>query len=167
MGSEMRLSRAVHATAIAIEGRALLIFGASRSGKSSLATALLARSRRGCRVELVGDDRVLLSSDRLGRVIVRPHARIAGFIEQRGFGIVAMAYRDRAPLAGVVRLGGATVAGPGLDGCPALALPTASVSDRADLVLAWWAGLGRREGNTRKRNAVDLGDDRETLQLVS
>ena len=85
----------VHATAVAVGARALLIFGRSGAGKSRLAAALVAASTPLRRTNLVGDDRVLLIV-RKGKLEVRPHPRIAGFIERRGLGIVAMAWAERA-----------------------------------------------------------------------
>ena len=86
---------AVHATAVAVDARALLIIGQSGAGKSRLAAALVAASTPNRRIALVGDDRVLLVS-RNGKLEVRPHPRIAGFIERRGLGIVATAWSERA-----------------------------------------------------------------------
>ena len=71
----------LHATAIAIEGHALLLRGASGSGKSDLALRLIDAGAR-----LVADDQSELyrSGD---RVIVRAPATIAGLLEVRGIGI--------------------------------------------------------------------------------
>lgn len=72
----------VHASAVAVSGRAILILGASGSGKSALALALI-RGGAG----LVADDRVVLV--RKGRALVaRPPQAIAGLIEARGIGIL-------------------------------------------------------------------------------
>lgn len=72
----------LHASAVAIDGRAVLITGASGSGKSGLALTLMAYG-----AALVSDDRVVLQRD--GDVI-RASApdTIRGAIEARGVGIL-------------------------------------------------------------------------------
>ena len=74
----------VHASAVALSGRAILILGASGSGKSALALALTGRG-----AALVADDRVTLV--RKGAALVaRPPAATAGLIEARGIGILPL-----------------------------------------------------------------------------
>ena len=95
---------AIHATAVAIGDLAVVIRGPSKAGKSTLALHLIAASEAGCPILLIGDDRLLVS--RRGReVIVAPHPRIAGLIEKRGDGILAMAYRAQAVVGAIVGLG--------------------------------------------------------------
>ena len=53
----------VHASCVTVQGRGVLITGASGSGKSALALSLMALG-----ADLVADDRVILSLDR-GRVM--------------------------------------------------------------------------------------------------
>ncbi|MEJ0096144.1 MAG: aldolase [Methylocella sp.] len=78
----------VHASAVVIEEAGILIRGASGSGKSSLALALIAAAESaGSFARLVGDDRIGLES-RGGRLIARGHPLILGRIEQRGQGIL-------------------------------------------------------------------------------
>lgn len=74
----------VHASAVQVEGRGVLIRGASGSGKSSLALALLFGSPPAA---LIADDRVVLAVAS-GRLIASAPAELAGLIEVRGFGIV-------------------------------------------------------------------------------
>lgn len=75
---------AYQATAVAIGGRAILIEGASGSGKSSLALALIDRG-----ASLVGDDGVLLGD--IGGVLwAFPHPNTQGLIEIRNVGIARM-----------------------------------------------------------------------------
>jgi hypothetical protein len=94
---------AVHASAVAIGGRAIIIQGPSKSGKSTLALALIEASTPAQPVKLIGDDRVILSC--FGDdVLVSPHPRIAGMIEKRGYGIVSMPYASDIPLASAVDL---------------------------------------------------------------
>ena len=139
----------VHATAVSIAGRALLIIGPSRSGKSRLAFALIGASTRARRIRLVGDDCVMLTPSEHG-LIARPHPRIAGFIERRGLGIVALAHDTAAPVTAIVDLGRdlSTSADPDARfPCLALARP-AEDGARRDRVLAWFSTLPRQRHNT-------------------
>jgi HPr kinase/phosphorylase len=88
----------LHATAVAIDGRALLLRGASGSGKSDLALRLIDAGAR-----LVADDQSELY--RQGdRVIVRAPAPIAGLLEVRGIGILRLDALSEAPVALIVDL---------------------------------------------------------------
>ena len=78
----MREEEILHASCVALDGRAVLILGGSGSGKSSLALELMARG-----AELVSDDRVRLFRQDAGLVAAAPEA-IAGKIEARGVGIL-------------------------------------------------------------------------------
>lgn len=79
----------VHASCVAIDGRAVLIGGASGHGKSDLALRLIDRGAR-----LVADDQTLLEPSG-GRLLASAPPTIAGRIEVRGVGILAMeAVRD-------------------------------------------------------------------------
>lgn len=74
----------VHGSAVARAGRGILILGASGSGKSALALALVARG-----AALVADDRVEIAAR--GRALVlRPPPATAGLIESRGVGILPL-----------------------------------------------------------------------------
>ena len=88
----------LHATAIAIEGRAVLLRGASGSGKSDLALRLIDAGAR-----LVADDQSELYR-RGDRVIVRAPATIAGLVEVRGIGIFKLDALAEAPVALIVDL---------------------------------------------------------------
>jgi hypothetical protein len=138
---------AVHATAVAIGDKALLIRGASKAGKSTLALALIGASTAGLPILLVGDDRVLLSW-RGDDLVVAPHPRIAGLIEKRGQGILAMPFRTEVPLLGIVDLGIAESPPPrhagtcdlGGKNFPALSFVVESTWDRRSAtVLEWFA----------------------------
>lgn len=83
----------IHASAVAIAGRGLLILGPSGSGKSSLALALMGQG-----AQLVADDRVVLRAEG-GRLLADCPPALAGRIEARGVGIL------RAQAAGPVALG--------------------------------------------------------------
>ena len=131
---------AIHATAVALGNAALIIRGPSRSGKSTLAFALLARSEPQRPVCLVGDDRVLLRRA-AGRLLVSPHPRIAGLIERRGYGILALPHRGDVPVAGIVDLQPATTCDLAGENFAHLVLVADDWSGRAARVLCWAATL--------------------------
>jgi HPr kinase/phosphorylase len=89
----------VHASAVLAGARAVLIRGASGTGKSRLALALLEAAQAGLLpfARLVGDDRVHLERSH-ERLLVRPAAALAGLIEVRGLGIRRL---DHEPVAAV------------------------------------------------------------------
>jgi HPr kinase/phosphorylase len=89
----------VHASAVAIDGRGILIRGESGSGKSSLVLGLIDRDPAATR--LVADDRVALSLDGAHLVATAPGA-LAGKLEVRGIGIVDMAHLASCPVVLVV-----------------------------------------------------------------
>lgn len=72
----------IHATAVALNGRGVLLIGPPGSGKSDLALRLVAAGW-----QLVADDRVVLTRDGDGLIASAP-PRLAGLIEVRGVGIV-------------------------------------------------------------------------------
>lgn len=88
----------LHAGAAALGGRAVLIRGASGSGKSGLLLELLAGG-----AQLVADDRTCLGR-RGGEVIAWAPRAILGRIEARGFGILRAEVAPPTPLALVVDL---------------------------------------------------------------
>ena len=98
-------SPSIHASAVLIGERAVLIRGPSGSGKSRLAFELILAGRAGQipPTSLIGDDRVHLEVQE-GRLIVRPSAALAGLIEIRGLGIRRMPYVTEAPIGLVVDL---------------------------------------------------------------
>ena len=89
----------LHASAVALDGRAALITGPSGSGKSALALALIAMGAR-----LVADDGVILRRDG-DRLLARAPDPIRGLIEARGLGLLHADPLDDVPLALVVDLG--------------------------------------------------------------
>ncbi len=92
---------AIHASAVLIGEHAVILRGASGSGKSALALALIASAgARGLFARLVADDRVFVSLAG-GRLIVAPHPAIAGRIEERFVGIATVPHEDEA-VAGLV-----------------------------------------------------------------
>ncbi len=88
----------VHATAISINGHAVLLRGPSGAGKSDLALRLIDGGAR-----LVADDQVELG--RTGeRVMVTAPAALAGLIEVRGVGVLRVEAAAEATLALLVDL---------------------------------------------------------------
>lgn len=97
--AESRISaETVHASTVAIEGRAVLITGPSGSGKSDLALRLLDRG-----FTLVSDDQTLIKRDG-ERLLASAPATIAGKLEIRGIGIVEMEAVSDVPVALIVEL---------------------------------------------------------------
>jgi HPr kinase/phosphorylase len=78
----------IHASAVLVGNRAVLIRGPSGSGKSRLAFDLILAGQSGqiAPALLVGDDRVHLEASE-GQLIVKPARALAGLIEIRGLGI--------------------------------------------------------------------------------
>src|SRR6185312_8976695 len=91
-------SEHVHASTVAIDGRAVLITGPSGSGKSDLALRLIDRG-----FILVGDDQTIVRRDG-DRLVASAPARIAGKLEVRGIGIIEMETAGDVPVALLVEL---------------------------------------------------------------
>lgn len=103
-----------HASAVCFGGRAILIQGASGSGKSGLALRLIALGGT-----LVADDRVVLER-RNGSVVARAPDPLRGLVEARGIGLLRTdQVVDDAPVAAVVDL----------DFAPAARMPQLRVID--------------------------------------
>ena len=83
----------LHATVVALDGRGLLILGASGSGKSGLALRLMALGAR-----LVADDRTILAR-RDGALLARAPVALRGLIEARGVGLLRAEPLPEAALA--------------------------------------------------------------------
>ena len=83
-----RAGASVHASAVLVGDRAVLIRGPSGVGKSRLAFDLILAGRAGqiAPAVLIGDDRVRLQAGE-GQLVVRPVRELAGLIEIRGLGI--------------------------------------------------------------------------------
>jgi serine kinase of HPr protein (carbohydrate metabolism regulator) len=90
------LDMRVHATALVVGTTGLLITGPSGAGKTTLALRLIALARsRGLYADLIADDQVELT--RYGQAIVASAPQsIAGLVELRGAGPVAIACAARA-----------------------------------------------------------------------
>ena len=98
MNGRVLSGESVHASSVAVGGRAVLITGPSGSGKSDLALRLLDRG-----FTLVSDDQTIVRRDG-DRLIASAPAQIAGKLEVRGIGIVDMDSRDDVPVALIVEL---------------------------------------------------------------
>jgi serine kinase of HPr protein (carbohydrate metabolism regulator) len=87
------MSTTIHATCVAIDGRAVLLTGKSGSGKSDLALRLIDRG-----ATLVSDDGTLLEA-RNGRAYAGAPESIAGRMEVRGLGIIPLPALADVPVA--------------------------------------------------------------------
>jgi serine kinase of HPr protein (carbohydrate metabolism regulator) len=88
----------VHASCVAINGRAVLISGPSGAGKSDLALRLLDRG-----FTLVSDDQTIVRRDD-ERLLATAPPNIAGKLEIRGIGIVELDHVADVPVALLVEL---------------------------------------------------------------
>jgi serine kinase of HPr protein (carbohydrate metabolism regulator) len=143
----------IHATAVLVGARAVLIRGPAASGKSRLALGLLhAAELHGLPfTRLVADDRCYLEAAS-GRLLVRPAPQLAGLLEVRGIGIRRLPFEPVAVAGLVVDLHAAdakrlpaapeqvtTIAGIVL---PRLAVAAADDPLPLLLVLGWTAAAG-------------------------
>ena len=109
----------LHASAVALGSKGLLITGCSGAGKSSLALELMARG-----ATLVADDGVMIRAEGPDTLMLRAPDTIAGRIEARGLGLIAVPHTsaiaqavvtldeietDRLPAAHEIVLGGVTL----------------------------------------------------------
>ncbi len=89
---------ALHATAVAFDGNAVMMLGPSGSGKSSLALQLISLGAL-----LVSDDQLVLT--RHGdRILASPPPDTPALIEARGIGLLTAPRTDEAQLALIVDL---------------------------------------------------------------
>ena len=91
-------SETIHASTVALDGRAILISGPSGSGKSDLALRLIDRG-----YTLVSDDQTIVRREGETLISSAPPT-IAGKLEIRGVGIVDMATAANIPIALYVEL---------------------------------------------------------------
>jgi HPr kinase/phosphorylase len=82
----------IHASAVLVGDRGILIRGPSGSGKSRLALSLLQAAPF---ARLVGDDRILLEAVH-GRLLMRPAPVLQGLIEIRGLGVRSVLFEPVA-----------------------------------------------------------------------
>jgi serine kinase of HPr protein (carbohydrate metabolism regulator) len=88
----------IHATCVAIDRVGVLLRGPSGSGKSDLALRLIDGG-----AALVADDRVVLNVE-AGRLVARAPNAIAGLIEARGLGPLAVRATASVPVGLIVDL---------------------------------------------------------------
>lgn len=91
-------SETLHATSVAIDGRAVLLCGVSGIGKSDLALRLIDRG-----AVLISDDYTLVKRVD-GQLVATAPVTIVGKMEVRGLGIVAMPHVADVPVALLVDL---------------------------------------------------------------
>ena len=117
----------VHATTVAIRGRAVLIEGPSGAGKSDLALRLIDRGAM-----LVADDRTILTPHN-GQLLASCPATIAGRIEVRGLGILPLPHLSEVPVVLIVSLGAMPprMPEPETRMIEGIALPVVSIDARA------------------------------------
>jgi HPr kinase/phosphorylase len=135
----------IHASAVQVDGRAVLIRGPSGAGKSRLAFDLILAGRAGqiAPAILVGDDRICLER-RGGHLMVRPAPPLAGLIEIRGLGIRRCDHVSEAIVGLVVdlaapdaeRLPPANALLTSIHGVPIPRIPVATGYDALPLVVA-------------------------------
>jgi serine kinase of HPr protein (carbohydrate metabolism regulator) len=137
----------VHATALLVGGKGVIIFGGSGAGKTSLALELIREALRDdIEAKLVSDDRVELTF-RNGELVASPPARLAGLVEVRGSGIHEISNAASAKLHLAVELVNPqeaeriSPAGPQLVAhgvkLPALKLPIGETGPQVRAVLAY------------------------------
>jgi serine kinase of HPr protein (carbohydrate metabolism regulator) len=99
-------SPSIHASAVLVGARAVLIQGPAGSGKSRLVLALLSAARQGLLpfARFIADDRAHVEAAH-GRLLVRPASALAGLIEVRGLGIRRIPHEPVAVVGLVVDLG--------------------------------------------------------------
>ena len=91
-------SENLHASCVAMEGRAVLIAGPSGSGKSDLALRMLDRG-----FTLVSDDRTIICKQ-AGKLIATAPDTIKGKLEVRGIGIIDVEQVQEVPVALMIEL---------------------------------------------------------------
>jgi len=133
----------IHASAVLVGARAVLIRGPSGAGKSRLALALLdaAKSGRLPFARLVADDRAHVEASH-GRLLVRPAPALAGLIEVHGLGIMRVLHEPMAVVTLVVDLAASDaerlppIRRAAIEGIELSRLPVAPGADPVPMVLA-------------------------------
>ena len=95
----------IHASAVLIGAKAVLIRGPSGAGKSRLAWDLISSPALPF-ARLVADDRAHVEAHH-GRLLVRPAPSLAGLLEVRGLGIRQVPYEPVATVGTVIDLAAA------------------------------------------------------------
>lgn len=101
----------IHASAVLVGTKAVLIRGPSNSGKSLLVWNLIQAAAQGALpfARLIGDDRIHVEAS-CGRLMVRPASALAGLIEIRNLGIRRLPYEPIAVASVIVDLSAADAA---------------------------------------------------------
>lgn len=94
----MSSSETLHATTVAINGRAVMLMGPSGSGKSDLALRLIDRGAM-----LVSDDYTVISRVE-GLLHASSPGRLTGKIEVRSIGIITVEHRSEVPVSLILDL---------------------------------------------------------------
>ncbi|PCI38966.1 MAG: aldolase [Rhodospirillaceae bacterium] len=89
----------IHATCVAFEGQAILLQGASESGKSDLALRLMDQGWH-----LVADDYTELTLEEDGQLYASPPDTLKGLIEIRGIGLIRVPYKTHVPVIAIFDL---------------------------------------------------------------
>ncbi|MBO0661671.1 HPr kinase/phosphorylase [Jiella sp. MQZ9-1] len=139
----------LHASALALADRGILIRGPARSGKSTLLLALLRRAPGiGLRAELIADDRVIaetIAAGPGGTIRLSAPDKLKGLIEISGVGIVSEPARiavdlwlvvDLAPQSTILRHPGALQAEILGQAAPRVVLPAREAGLAADTLLS-------------------------------
>ena len=154
MSSAANLGTGLHATAVVYGESGLIILGASGSGKSALALALLAQAKMTGRFgALIGDDRVWVRAA-CGRLVASGAPHMAGLIERRAAGLQsapsepAMVVRLIVELSGPNRSWPRWPAHPDVSTVEGVAVPRLALNSAASAV----------------DNAISVGD---RLELVA
>jgi HPr kinase/phosphorylase len=137
----------VHASAVLVAARAVLVRGPSGAGKSLLALRLIEQATAGALrfARLVADDRVLLEA-RNGRLLLRPVEKLAGLIEVRGLGLRRLPFEPLAVAGLVVDLAAADAERLPVDAnatvmVHGIVLPRLAVAPAVDPLPLVWAAL--------------------------
>lgn len=93
----------IHGTCVALGSRAAILTGPSGSGKSDLALRFILETPGHLEPSLIADDQTRISA-RDGRLIAEAPETIAGRIEVRGVGIVAVPHRPQSEVVLLVEL---------------------------------------------------------------
>jgi HPr kinase/phosphorylase len=95
----------IHASAVLVGARAVLIQGPPGAGKSRLALALMEAAQSGLIgfARLLADDRVLIEPAH-ARLLARPAPALAGLIEARGLGIRRVPFEPVAVVGALIEL---------------------------------------------------------------
>ncbi len=98
MGDSVTQSEILHASAVSVRGRGLLILGRSGSGKSALALDLMSRG-----ATLISDDRTVLTLTG-GEILLSAPDQLRGMIEARFVGLLHADVAQPTELKAIVDL---------------------------------------------------------------